>query len=294
MCFGFSGPFAKALMAAGWSPGAATILRCVGAAAMLAVIGLLAGRLRAWPGRSAIWYGVFAVSLAQTSFFMSLTRLPVGVTLMIQFTAPIVVILWEWLVRKIPQSSATLAGASIAIAGATLVINPFGSAELDVVGVLWAFASMVGQVGFFLLSTDESDADPVTFTAVGLVVGAVIVTTLSVVGLIEFSVSSADVILIHHDLPWWAGYLPLAIVATGLAYLTGVAAVAALGGTLTSVILLSEVLFAVVFAWVLLGETITWIQCAGGALLVIGVAIAKLKERRPAKELRPAVAAVAP
>jgi drug/metabolite transporter (DMT)-like permease len=52
-----------------------------------------------------------------------------------------------------------------------------------------------------------------------------------------------------------------------------------LGSTLSSVILLSEVLFAVVFAWVLLGETITTIQCFGGAVLVTGVAIAKLRSR---------------
>lgn len=280
MCFGFSGPFAKSLMAAGWSPGAATVLRCLGAAAVLGVIGLFVGSMRTWPGRAAVWYGVFAVALAQTCFFLALTRLPVGVTLMIQFTAPIVVIFWEWLVRKIPQNPATLAGAAIAIAGATLVINPFGGTELDLIGVGWAFASMIGQVGFFLLATDDPDSDPITFTAVGLLVGAAVVGTLSALGLITFTASTADVTLGAGEFPWWSAYLPLAIVATAFAYLTGVAAVAALGSTLSSVILLSEVLFAVVFAWLLLGETITWVQCVGGALLVFGVAVAKLKERR--------------
>ncbi|MCE5290321.1 MAG: DMT family transporter [Nocardiaceae bacterium] len=279
MCFGFSGPFAKSLMAAGWSPGAASILRCVGAASVLLVIGLLTGASRKWPGRSAVAYGFFAVALAQTTFFLSLTRLPVGVTLMIQFCAPVVVILWEWLVRQVPQSSTTLAGAALAIAGAVLVINPFGGSGIDPIGVAWAVASMIGQVGFFLLSTDNSDADPIGFTVVGLLVGAAIVGTLSALGVVDFAVSAGPVTLGSHELPWWAAFLPLAVVATAFAYLTGVAAVAALGSTLSSVILLSEVLFAVVFAWLLLGETITSVQCIGGAVLVIGVAIAKLRTR---------------
>ncbi|MGW5313648.1 EamA family transporter [Nocardia thailandica] len=274
-CFGFSGPLAKALMSAGWTAGAASVLRCAGAAAVLTLVAVALGRRRSWPGRAALWYGVFAVALAQTAFFLSLARMPVGVTLMIQFLAPVVVIGWERFVRRIPQPPATLVGAALAIGGAVLVIDPFGSADLDPVGVGWAFASMVGQVGFFLLSSGEEDADPLVFTVTGLLVGAGLVGALAAAGLVPFAVSGADVLLRAHEMPWWAAYLPLAVVATALAYLTGVAAVAALGSTLSSVILLSEVVFAVLAAWWLLGETIAPIQCLGGVVLVAGVALAR-------------------
>ncbi|MGN2641586.1 EamA family transporter [Nocardia takedensis] len=67
----------------------------------------------------------------------------------------------------------------------------------------------------------------------------------------------------------------LILISTAVAYLSGVAGAARIGSTLMSLILLSEVLFAVVLSWVLLGEAVAPIQLAGGAVVVGGIVLAR-------------------
>lgn len=66
-----------------------------------------------------------------------------------------------------------------------------------------------------------------------------------------------------------------------MAYGGGVVAARRLGATLASFVGLSEVLFAVLFAFVLLEEGMTALQLAGGALVVVGVGLVQAGERAP-------------
>jgi len=66
------------------------------------------------------------------------------------------------------------------------------------------------------------------------------------------------------------------LVATAFAYVSGVAATVRMGERLASFVGLSEVLFAVVIAWLLLGEAPTLVQAAGGVLVVAGVVLVRL------------------
>ena len=59
----------------------------------------------------------------------------------------------------------------------------------------------------------------------------------------------------------------------------GTYATRALGATVASFVGLSEVLFAIVFAWLVLGELPTPVQLAGGTLVVSGVVAVRLGER---------------
>ena len=63
----------------------------------------------------------------------------------------------------------------------------------------------------------------------------------------------------------------LGVVTAALAYVTGIAATRRLGARLASFVALSEVLAALVFAWLLLGEVPRGVQLLGGVLVVAGV-----------------------
>jgi drug/metabolite transporter (DMT)-like permease len=72
------------------------------------------------------------------------------------------------------------------------------------------------------------------------------------------------------------------VLATVLAYVAGIVAARALGSKVASFISLTEVLFAVLWAWLLLGELPGPIQLLGGVLIVGGVVLVRLDELRGA------------
>ena len=72
----------------------------------------------------------------------------------------------------------------------------------------------------------------------------------------------------------------LVVLATVLAYVSGIVAARALGSKVASFVSLTEVLFAVIWAWLLLGELPGAIQLLGGVLIVGGVVLVRLDELR--------------
>jgi drug/metabolite transporter (DMT)-like permease len=72
----------------------------------------------------------------------------------------------------------------------------------------------------------------------------------------------------------------LILISAVLAYPTGIVAVRRLGSSLASFVSLTEVIFAVVFAFVLLGQGPGVMQLMGGALILAGIALVQ----RPARQ----------
>jgi drug/metabolite transporter (DMT)-like permease len=93
---------------------------------------------------------------------------------------------------------------------------------------------------------------------------------------------------------WWVPVLELALVAAAAAYLLGVMAARLLGSTVASFVGLTEVLFAVLWAWLLLGELPRPVQLGGGALIVAGVAAVRVGELRRERAAAAAAAAAGP
>jgi drug/metabolite transporter (DMT)-like permease len=84
--------------------------------------------------------------------------------------------------------------------------------------------------------------------------------------------------------------LGLALVAAAFAYVVGTVAARLLGATLASFVGLTEVVFAVLFAWVLLGQLPTLVQLAGGVVVLAGIALVRLDELRAPTPAVPAAA----
>ena len=82
-------------------------------------------------------------------------------------------------------------------------------------------------------------------------------------------------------MPWWVPLLVVAVVGTAVAYASGIAASAILGSRLASFIGLLEVVFASLFAWLLLGEKLTPLQFVGGALILGGIAAVRMEGSAP-------------
>jgi drug/metabolite transporter (DMT)-like permease len=278
LAFGASGPFVKTLLEAGWSPGSAVFLRTLGAAIVLAPLGLwsLRGRFpvlaREW--RLVAGFGLIAVAGAQLCYFAAVDRMPVGISLLIEYLAPVLLVLAAWARTRRTPARLTIAGSVVSIAGLVLVIDLAGATP-DALGVVFALGAAVCLGGYFVLSARPTELPPVALAAGGLLVAAVALGAALLVGVLPAAAPLVDVDLLGAVVPWWVPLAVIVLVATAFAYVAGIVAAVRMGERLASFVGLSEVLFAVLIAWLLLGEVPTIVQALGGILIVAGVVLVR-------------------
>ncbi|MCZ7435031.1 EamA family transporter [Micromonospora sp. WMMC241] len=293
LTFATSGTFARPLISGEWSAVAVVIARVGIAALVLAVPALLALRGR-WPvlRRNAfpvVLFGLLGVAMAQACFFNAVRYLPVGVALLLEYLGIVLVVGWMWLVHGQRPRRLTVAGSLTALVGLVFVLDLTGAGRLDPVGVLWGLGAGVGLAGYFVIAGRLDDELPsVVMASGGMAVGALALLLLGAVGALPLAAGTADVSFAGHRVSWLVPIAGLSLIAAVVAYLTGVAGTRLLGARLSSFVGLTEVMFAVLIAWLVLDELPTVVQLAGGALIVGGVALVRVDE------LRSAAGAVAP
>lgn len=285
-CFAFSGPLARATMDTGLSPEAVASVRiCLAAVVLLAGTALVRPsvlRIRRRDVPLLIAYGVAGVAAVQLLYFVTVSRLPVGIAMLLEYLSPVLVTLWVRVVRRTVLPRAVWGGVGLAIAGLVLVAKVWEGAALDPVGVLTGLATAAASAAYFLLGERGlASSHPVGMVAWGLVIGSVVMVAVSPPWLIPARLWTAPTALGPLHAPTWTMLVGIALVATVLAYLTGMAALRHLPPSVVSVLSLLEALVATALAWALLGQALAPVQVGGGALLLTGGVIVQLTSRRP-------------
>lgn len=281
LSFGLSGPFAKALIDAGWSSAGTALVR-IGGSAVVVLLLLAVQR----PGVAAavrhdapalLLYGLLAMAGVQVAFFNAVRYMPVSIALLLEYLGPVLVIAWVWVVRRQPPSRRTLLGAGIAILGLLLVVQIWSGTAIAPAGLAWGLAASVCQASYFLLA-DRAGAQtpPLVLAGVGMAVGTVVVAVLGAVGLLPIVLTTpSEVVLAGTNFGWVVTAALLVLVSTVLAYLTGIFAIRRIGAARGSLVALLEVVVSALAGWLLLGEVPAVIQLAGGALILLGVALTR-------------------
>lgn len=287
--FATSGPFAKALMEAGWSPTGAVTARLAFGALVMAVFAFIVrpGWVREALGhtRTIVAYGLIPIAGAQLCYYNAVSHMSVGVALLLEYTAPILVVGWLWVTTKRRPSNRTLSGVALAVLGIMFVLNIFGgtSTRIDNAGVLWGIAAAICAACYFVMSdrvtADGSGLHSITLAAGGLIVGSAAVTALGLTGVMPLTFTTNDVVIAGVTTSWLVPVLTLGVVSTAIAYALGISGVARLRPSFASLVGLAEVLFAVLWAWLLVGEAMTPIQAFGGAIVLVGLALARRGDR---------------
>lgn len=284
--FGTSGAVAKGVLVQGWTPAAAVTARIALGALVLAVPAARAMRGRWHLLRSTrTWvhvslFGLLAVGGCQLFYFLAVTELSVGVALMLEYLGPILVVGWLWLVHRQRPRGLTLLGIGLSIAGLLLVLDVLGDVQVSTLGVVYGLIAAVGLAVFFVIGADDSSGLPaIMFSCLGMAVGAVMLGVAGVLRLVPFGMSTSDATLAGIEVPWWVPILWLGLVAAAFAYVTGIAASRRLGAKVASFVGLTEVMFAVLWAWLLLAELPAPVQLLGGLLILAGVVAVKIDER---------------
>ncbi|WP_340383628.1 DMT family transporter [Streptomyces sp. SS7] len=280
IAFGGSGVAAKPLIEAGLDPLHVVWLRVTGAALVMLPLAVRhRALLRRRPALLA-GFGLLAVAGVQAFYFASISRMPVAVSLLLEYLAPALVLGWVRFVQRRPVTRAAALGVVLAVGGLTCVVEIWSGLRFDALGLVLALAAACCQVGYFVLADQGGDAgddapDPLGVIAYGLLTGALVLTVVARPWNLDFSVLTGSADLNGTRLPAWLLLGWIVLIATVVAYVTGVLSVRRLSPQVAGVVACLEAVVATVLAWVLLGEHLSAPQLAGGAMVLLGAYIAQ-------------------
>ncbi|MBO0653664.1 EamA family transporter [Streptomyces triculaminicus] len=279
LAFGGSGVAAKPLIEAGLDPLHVVWLRVAGAALVLLPV--------AWRHRALLirrpallaGFGLLAVAGVQACYFAAISRIPVGVALLLEYLGPALLLGWVRFVQRRPVSRAAAVGVILAVAGLACVVEVWSGLGFDALGLVLALGAACCQVGYFVLADHgaggETPADPFGVIAYGLLIGALLLTAVARPWEMDWTVLGGAAEMNGTEVPAALLLSWVVLVATVAAYLTGVLAVRRLSPQVAGVVACLEAVVATVLAWVLLGEHLSGPQLVGGGLVLMGALIAQ-------------------
>ncbi|GAA0406721.1 membrane protein [Acrocarpospora corrugata] len=227
-------------------------------------------------------YAVIAVAGVQALFFLAITRLPVGVTLLIEYTAPVLVVLWVRFIRRVRLPRAAYLGALVAVLGLGVVVEVWQGLRLDALGLVLALLAAACCAGYFLMS-ENLHVDPLGLVSWGMIGAALVLVPVSQPWGIDWSAFGRSATVNGFTLPVAGAAAWLIVVATVVAYIAGVTAVRRLSAAVGATVATLEVIGAAMLAWILLGESLGVYQIVGGAVVLLGALLAQTAtaSRRP-------------
>jgi drug/metabolite transporter (DMT)-like permease len=276
--FALNGTVSKLLIQGGFDPPQLTTFRATGAfLGLLTFILVTQGPRPLKASRQElprlIIFGLVGFFLVPMLYFVAISRLPVGIGLLFEFTAPAFVALWVRFGEHQPVRRRLWVGLGLCLAGLASVTEIWaGELSLDGLGILAGLTSAVLLAVFYVLgSKTVATRDPLSLTCwafgVAAVAGAVVRPWWNFdPGLL---LSSRD------GYPMWLLAVYLITFGTIVPYLLITYSMRHLPPTSVGIIGMTEVVLASAFAWVLLSEQLAAAQVIGGLILVAGVILAE-------------------
>jgi drug/metabolite transporter (DMT)-like permease len=291
ICFGTSGPLVKPTMDAGLSPQQVASFRiCVAAALLLAFVAvrrpaLLKVRRQDW--RLLLAYGLIGVAGVQLLYFVTVSRIPIGVAMLLEFTSPVLVALWVRFVRRVVLPARMWVGTALALVGVTLIAEVWQGLRLDGLGLLFGVCAALCAASYFLIGEHGvTTLEPLGLVTWGMVIGGVAIALLAPPWSLPADVLGGPAAFAGLAVPVWVLLLTCAIVSTAAAYLLSISAMRYLPSNVVSVIAVCEPIVATGLAWVALGQALTLVQVVGAVVLLAGATVVQLASRpRPQDEL---------
>lgn len=280
MGFALGGIAAKVLREANMDAFRLTQIRTSSAALILLAYILLKDKSQLKATRSEIKdliiFGVIGIAAVTSFYFFAIKYLYVSVALIIEFTAPIWIVLYLKFVKKKSVPPTMWVGITFAFSGLILISQIWSGSSLHPLGVFVAFLDALALALYFIfadrLSQTRSSISLITW---GMSVAAIFFALILPWWNFPFEfltdTYSLQGELSAYSAPGWALILWIVVIGTVIPYLLTVTAIRELSASTSSVIGMIEPIFAGAIAWWLLSEAFTTIQLIGCAVVLIGI-----------------------
>jgi drug/metabolite transporter (DMT)-like permease len=282
----------RVALRAGVDPTALTTLRVTGTAVLL-VLGAAVFRreaLRPPGGRLGLLLvvnGLVGVAALQWTYFVAIDRLPVGMALLLEYQAPILVALWARFVQRERVRPRLWLGLALAWAGLAAATGIWRGLTFDVVGVLGGLGAAVCFAAYFLIGEHGVDRlDPLrvilwSFLIATAGLNVVHPLTGTRLDLLAHRVSLLGR-LADHTAPVWAVLAWIVVVGTVLPFGVALLALRHLPATTVTMVAMLEPIGVSALGWVWFSEALNTVALFGGLAVVVGIVLAQSARRAPA------------
>jgi drug/metabolite transporter (DMT)-like permease len=282
--FAFNGTVSKIVLSSGLSSLRLTEARCTGAflGLALAVIVTRPGALRT-DRRELVFlafFGVCGVAFVQLFYYLAIHRMPIGVSLVIQYLAPLLVALWARFVVGEPVRRRLWAALGISLVGLTLVVDLWGGSTVSSLGVAFSLASAVTFAAYLLLAEHAlGSRDPLSLLCYGFAFASLFWAVVQPWWSFPSGTAARTVSLLGNlagtHLPVWVLVAWVVVLGTIVPFLLIVGALRHLPATRVAILAMLEPVLATIVAYAWLDERLAGEQLVGGALVLTGIVLAQ-------------------
>ena len=226
-------------------------------------------------------FGVSGVAFVQWLYFVAIHRLPVGIALLIEYLAPLIIALWARYVFHEPVRRRIWVALVLALAGLSLIVDIWsGGVALDGIGVAAALAG-AGTYALYVLMADRAvqRRDPISVMCFGFLFAALFWLVVQPLWRFPFRELDDDASLLgnlaEYSLPTWLLIGFVVVGGTMVSFGLIVSALRHVPATRVAIVAMLEPVAASAVAWAWLGESLGAEQLAGGVVVLAAIALAQ-------------------
>ena len=224
-------------------------------------------------------FGVVGVGLMQWAYSNAVANLQVGVALLIEYTAIVIVPIASFFIFKEKVRGRIWLAVALVLGGLTIVAKPWAS-SLNTAGVIYGVMAAVFLSSYFIMGEHvqrQRDAFSTMFYAfLAATIFWAVAANLHPVGVIDFTKSvNLSGTLAAFTLPSWGLLAWVALFGSFAPMLFTFLAMRHLSASGVGIASTAETIFAFVFGFLWLSEKIDLSQTIGGILVIVGIVVAQ-------------------
>lgn len=224
-------------------------------------------------------FGIIGVALVQYLYFVAINRLDIGVALVIEYIAPLLVALWARFGEKEKVRQRVWYALAITIFGLSLVTNLWGGFTLDGIGFLAAALAAISLAIYFIMG-EKLVVSRSPLAVVTLAFGASTIFWAILEPWWDFdpALLEGQVTLVadsNSTVSIWVLMTWMVVMGTIAPFFLSFVSLRHLKARTAAIVGTLEPVAASAIAFVLLNESLLVIQLLGGAAVLIGVILAE-------------------
>jgi drug/metabolite transporter (DMT)-like permease len=282
--FAVNGSVSKVVLGSGLSSLELAQIRNTAAALLFFLFLVVVAPARLKVGRRELLFlvafGLVGVALVQWLYFVAIEHLPVGVALLIEFTAPLFVALFARFVYREHVRRRIWVSVALCLTGLTLVVELWSGVAFSTVGVTAAFGGALALSAYLLMAERErKHRDAASLSFYGFLFAALLWAMVQPLWNFPWGVLDDDVSLqgnlSEYSAPMWVLVAFIVVVGTMVTFSLLMGSLRHVSATRASIVGTLEPVVATVIAWAWLGESFGPMQLVGGAIVIAGILVAE-------------------